>query len=93
MNVNGDYIPAFQFDQQNARLAGIEGFIDIHPHPLDWLHFENTISFVRGRFDDAIDGSDNLPLIPAARLVSELSGDFKKAGKAFHKLVCKSGSR
>jgi iron complex outermembrane receptor protein len=89
VNVNGDNIPAFQFDQQNATLAGIEGSIDIHPHPLDWLHFENTVSFVRGRFDDAIDGSENLPLIPAARLVSEIKGDFKKAGKAFRSLYIK----
>jgi len=89
MNVNGDFIPAFQFDQQNATLTGIEGSIDIHPHPLHWLHFENTISFVRGRFDDAIDGSENLPLIPAARLASEIKGDFKNAGKALRNLYVK----
>ncbi len=89
VNVDGDDVSAFQFDQQNAKLAGVEGSVDIHPHPLDWLHFENTISFVRGRFDDAIDGSNNLPLIPAARLVSELRGDFKKAGKTFHHLYVK----
>ena len=89
VNVDGDDIPAFRFEQQNARLAGLEAMIDIHPHPLDWLHFENTVSFVRGRFDNAIDGSDNLPLIPAARLVSELRGDFKKAGKLFANLYAK----
>ena len=89
VNVNGDFIPAFKFDQQNAKLAGIEGSVDIHPHPLDWLHFENTISFVRGKFDNSIDGSINLPLIPAARLVSELRGDFKKTGKTFHGLYVK----
>ncbi len=89
VNVNGDFIPAFKFDQQNAKLAGIEGSVDIHPHPMDWLHFENTISFVRGRFDKSIDGSINLPLIPAARLISELRGDFKKTGKTFHSLYAK----
>ena len=76
--------------QHNAKLAGIEGSVDIHPHPLDWLHFENIISFVRGRFDTDIDGSNNLPLIPAARLVSELKGDFKKAGKSFRNLYVKA---
>ncbi len=89
VNVNGDDIVAFQFDQHNAKLAGIEGSVDIHPHPLDWLHFENIISFVRGRFDTEIDGSNNLPLIPAARLVSELKGDFKKAGKSLRNLYVK----
>ena len=89
VNLNGDFIPAFKFDQQNAKLYGIEGSVDIHPHPMDWLHFENTISFVRGRFDKSIDGSSNLPLIPAARLISELRGDFKTKGKTFHGLYAK----
>ncbi len=89
VNVGGENIPAFQFDQHHATLVGVEGTVDIHPHPLDWLHFENTISFVRGRFDEAIDGSDNLPIIPAARLISELRGDFKKTGKTFHNLYAR----
>ena len=89
VNINGDDIPAFKFDQHNAKLTGIEASVDIHPHPLDWLHFENIISFVRGRFDTDIDGNNNLPLIPAARLVSELKGDFKKAGKSFRNLYVK----
>ena len=89
VNVNGNFISAFQFDQRNAHLAGIEANLDIHPHPLDWLHIENTFSFVRGRFVDAIEGSNNLPLIPATRLVSELRGDFKKAGKSFRRLYVK----
>ncbi len=89
VNVNGDDIRAFQFDQQPAKLAGIEASVDIHPHPIHWLHFENTVSFVRGKFDNSIDGSNNLPLIPAARLVSELRADFKKAGKVFSNLYVK----
>lgn len=83
VNVDGEDIPAFQFNEQDAKLAGIEASLDIHPHPLDWLHFEHVFSFVRGRFDHAIDGSNNLPLVPAARLVSELRADFKKAGRSF----------
>lgn len=89
INVNGEDLPGFRFNQQDARLAGIEANLDIHPHPLDWLHVENTISFVRGRFDEAIDGSDNLPLIPAARLVSELKADFKQAGKSLRNIYFK----
>ncbi len=87
ININGEDIPAFKFNQNNAMLSGIELSVDIHPHPLDWLHFENSFSFVRGRFDNTIDGyktgSDNLPLIPAPRWNSELRADFKKAGKVF----------
>ena len=87
--VGGEAIPAFQFDQQDAALSGIEARLDIHPHPFDWLHLENIVSFVRGRFDESIDGTNNLPLIPAARLVSEIRGDFKKIGKSFHGVYVK----
>ncbi len=89
VNDGGDFIPAFKFNQQDAKLAGFEASIDIHPHPLDWLHFENSFSFVRGRFDNPIDGSNNIPLIPAARLTSELRADFKKLSNAIHNFYAK----
>ncbi len=91
VNVGGDNITAYKFTQSNAKLYGIEASLDIHPHPLDWLHFENTISFVRGKFDDAIDGSNNLPLIPATKMTSELRANFKKAGKSFSNFYVKTG--
>ena len=89
VNNGGDFIPAFKFNQQDAKLAGFEASIDIHPHPLDWLHFENSVSFVRGRFDNPIDGSNNIPLIPAARLTSELKADFKKLNNTIHNFYAK----
>ncbi len=89
VNVDGRDLQTFQFNQQDARLSGLEVSLDIHPHPLDWLHFENSFSFVRGRFDARIDGSDNLPLIPAARWVSELKAEWKEKGKYFRNLYLK----
>lgn len=77
---------AFQYGQNDATLSGLEVQLDFHPHPLDWLHFENTISFVRGRFDEKLDGSDNLPQIPHARWIGELRGDFLKKGKTLRNL-------
>jgi iron complex outermembrane recepter protein len=76
-----DDATAFKFQQQRANLAGVEMNLDIHPHPLDWLHIENTFSVVSGRFNKAIDGTKNIPLIPAARLITQLRGDFLKNGK------------
>jgi len=87
--VDGEFIPAFQFNQQDATLKGFEFNLDIHPHPLDWLHIENTISFVRGFFDNAISGDRDLPLIPAPRIISELRADFPKAGNHFRNLYAK----
>ena len=89
INVAGEYIPAFQFDQNDAKLSGLEVSLDIHPHPLDWLHFENAVSFVRGRFDEKIGGTDNLPLIPATKLSSELEASFKKTGKVLRNFYLK----
>lgn len=81
INVNGADLTAFKFDQRGAALAGAEATIDIHPHPLDWLHIQNTFSFVRGTFRDAIDGNKNIPFIPAPKLVTEFRGNFNTAGK------------
>jgi iron complex outermembrane recepter protein len=89
VNVGGEFIPAFKFDQHSAKLAGIEFSFDLHPHPLDWLHIENSFALVRGKFDNAIDGSVNLPLMPAPRWISELSGQFKKAGKSLAQVYTK----
>ncbi|GAA4747207.1 TonB-dependent receptor [Flavisolibacter ginsenosidimutans] len=77
---------AFRYGQSNATLSGLEVVFDFHPHPLDWLHFENTFSYVRGRFDKPLDGSYNLPEIPHNRLISELRGNFLKKGKSLRNL-------
>lgn len=76
----------FHFTQNDAYLYGAEFNIDIHPHPLDWLHFENTFSYTRGKFKNAIDGSKNIPFIPAAKLISELRGNFFSKAKTFKNL-------
>lgn len=83
---NGEELQAFQFSQNTANLRGMEISLDIHPHPLDWLHFENSFSFVRGVFSNDLDGSNHLPQIPAARLNSELRANLKKSGKALRNL-------
>ena len=77
----GEFLAAFKFDQKKATLAGLEATLDIHPHPIDWLHFQNTFSYVSGNFATQKDGSKNLPFIPAPKLLTELRGDFKKINK------------
>jgi iron complex outermembrane receptor protein len=73
-------ITGFKFSQANAALYGFEAKLDIHPHPLDWLHFENSFSYVAGSFNQIFEGTNKLPFMPAPRLNSELRGDFKKLG-------------
>jgi iron complex outermembrane receptor protein len=83
---NGELREAFRFDQSDARLFGFETGVDIHPHPLDWLHFENSFSFVRGKLNEPVDNSNNLAFIPAPRLITELRTEFKKAGPVMRRL-------
>jgi iron complex outermembrane recepter protein len=89
VNVDGENIVAFQFDQQQARVNGFEVKFDLHPHPLDWLHLENTLSVVRGILKNAIEGARNLPFMPADRMISELRADFLKDRPKFKNLYLK----
>ncbi len=87
--VDGEDVSTFKFDQRKASLAGIEATLDIHPHPIDWLHFQNTFSFVSGNFSEQIEGTRNLPFIPAPKLLTELRADFKKIGNSFSNFYAK----
>jgi len=83
---SGDELQVFQYNSQQANLYGAELHLDIHPHPLDWLHFEHTFSYTRGKFENAIDGTTNVPLMPAARYLAELRGNFLPKGKSVRNL-------
>ena len=74
---------AFAYQQQNAKLVGAEFNLDLHPHPFDGLHIENTVSYVKGTFNDALDGSTNLPNIPSLRWISELRYELQKKSNSF----------
>ena len=77
----------FQFLQGKAQLYGAEVSLDIHPHPLDWLHFENSLSVVYGTNKNATnltkinDSSKYLPFIPPLHTFSELRANIKKVSK------------
>jgi len=90
LSIDGSELTAFKFDQRKAVLSGVEASIDIHPHPLDWLHFENTFSFTRGRFAEAVEGSADIPFIPAARLISELRCNVPKLTQHITNLYAKA---
>lgn len=77
---NEEGYSAFKYQQHTANLYGGEFMVDIHPHPIDWLHFENTFSYVRSAISNGTDSTKYLPNIPAGRWLSELKGRFKKVG-------------
>ncbi len=79
-------IPTYKFVSGNAHLVGGEVRIDIHPHPLDWIHFENTFSFVQATQYGQPDSTRYLPLIPPAKWQSSLRFSLNKAGKSLQNL-------
>ncbi|WP_205511216.1 TonB-dependent receptor [Longitalea arenae] len=82
----GDELTVYRFDQKDANLYGAELAIDIHPHPLDWLHFKNAFSYTRAQFTEAVDGTKNIPNIPAARLFTDLAVSLLPKGKTVRNL-------
>ena len=69
-------IPVFKFSDGKAHLWGGEFRIDIHPHPLDWLHFENTFSYVNATLRNQPNASKYLPFTPAPRWSSEIKAEI-----------------
>ncbi len=92
----GNAYPVFKFKQTKAQLYGGEFSFDIHPHPLDWLHFENTASIVYatnlgGNSANITDSTKYLPYITPFHTSSELRADFKKKKGYFSALFIKVG--
>lgn len=81
-----DETPVFNYVQDDAKLYGGEFGLHLHPHPLDWLHFESSFETVTGKQDNG----DYLPLIPANNLNNtirvEYDTNWLKHGFAFVKL-------
>jgi iron complex outermembrane receptor protein len=64
----------FSYVQNNAELYGGEFSFHLHPHPLDWLHFESSFETVTGKLKEG----GNLALIPANNLRNTLHFDLKE---------------
>ncbi|KAA9038590.1 TonB-dependent receptor [Ginsengibacter hankyongi] len=81
-------VDTFQFEAARANLYGGELSVDIHPHPLDWLHFENSLSIVYGNNkgvsgqNKLSDSAKYLPFIPPLHTYSELRANIKKVSKS-----------
>lgn len=84
-----DLIPMYKFIQGTANLYGGEISVDVHPHPWDWLHFENSFSIVKGELLNQPDSSKYLPFIPAPRIQSELRANFRKKGNYLRNMFAK----
>jgi iron complex outermembrane recepter protein len=84
----------FQFQAAKAHLYGTEISVDLHPHPLDWLHFENSLSIVYGANKgvsgkNLSDSAKYLPFIPPLHTFSELRANIKPKSGTFTNLFAK----
>ena len=73
--------PVFKFESGNVQMMGVEASVDIHPHPLDWLHFENSFSYVYSQLMNQPDSTRYLPFTPAPKWISELKAEIRNTGK------------
>jgi len=86
-----DGFSTFKYSSGDASLSGGEISIDIHPHPFDWLHFENSFSYVQAIQKSQPDSTKYLPFTPAPKFSSELKATSKKLGKALANAYVKIG--
>jgi iron complex outermembrane receptor protein len=93
---NGNFYPVFKFRQTKAQLYGGELSLDIHPHPLDWLHFENSASLIYaanlgGNGSHITDSTRYLPFIPPFHTSTVLRASFRKKKGCFANIFVKAG--
>ncbi len=86
-----DDFSTFKYSSGDANLSGGEISIDIHPHPLDWLHFENSFSYVLAVQKNQPDSTKYLPFTPAPKFSSDLKATIKKSGKNLANAYIKIG--
>lgn len=84
----------YKFQQSKAHLYGGEFSLDIHPHPLDWLHFENSLSIIfainKGTAGVSVaSDAKYLPFIPPLHTHSELKADITQHFKSFSGVYAK----
>ena len=73
--------PAFSYTSGQATLSGGEIYLDFHPHPLDWLHIENSFSYVSAIQKNKSDSMKYLPFIPAPHYRGGIKAEFKNLNK------------
>lgn len=90
-SIREDY-NTFKFISGNAALYGGEFRFDFHPHPFDWIHFENSFSYVNAQLKGQPDSSKYLPFTPAPKYQSGLKFDVKEIGTTLKNFYFKIGA-
>ena len=86
-----DDMPVYAYSAGNARLTGAEIIVDLHP--IEQLHFENTLSTVSTRLADQPSDRRHLPMTPPTRFTSELKYDIIRDGHLLNNTYVKAGMK
>ncbi len=71
--------PVFKYVQGNAILSGGEVVLNIRPHTLKWLNFDNSFSFVSAIQKNQPDSTKYLPYTPPPKYRTELKFIYNKS--------------
>ena len=83
---NGESLWAFTYNQGQALIYGGELHIDVHPHPLDWLHVETNFSYLQGGLLNQTDSTRYLPFFPPSRWTNEIRGEWSRLTNGLKKI-------
>lgn len=86
-----DGVPVFLYTSGKAFLYGGEFTLDIHPHPHDWIHFENSLSYVHAELKDQPTESRYLPFTPPFHWRSDIKTEFGNKSKHFKNAYVRFG--
>lgn len=86
-----DGVPVFLYTSGKAFLFGGEFTLDIHPHPHDWIHFENSLSYVHAELKDQPDDARYLPFMPPFHWRSDIKTEFGNNSKHFKNAYVRFG--
>ena len=86
-----DNVPLFLYTSGKAFLYGGEFTLDIHPHPHDWIHFENSLSYVHAELRDQPADAKYLPFTPPFHWRSDIKTEFGNNSKHFKNAYVRFG--
>lgn len=90
-NETQSWYPVYSFAQGQANLWGGEISMDIHPHPFDWLHWQNALSYVSSTLLHQPDSTKYLPFTPPLKITTELKASATKSFLFFSNAFAAAG--
>ena len=83
--------PTFKYISGDAVLSGGELVLNIHPHTLPWLHWDNSFSFISAIQQHQGDSTKYLPYTPPQKLQSRMKLIWQHAGNALQHVYLSVG--